>query len=96
MIFVTEINQSLGFESCYIFSDDFGGEPKSGQNVGLKEVYYDSINGLSQGYGLYPFGKVICSSENPFMLGRGRWMDFTNEVKTPLLKWCFSRYWLQR
>ena len=77
-------------------NDDLGRAAKSRENISLHEFYNDKIIGLLTRDGFYPFGEVVCGSENPSMLGRGWWMDFSYEVKSPLLKWSFNSDWMQR
>ena len=89
VIFVTKVYHFLGFEGNSIIIDEFLWASKSRKDVVLKEWNDDKICSFSRRDGFYPLGKVISSCQNPFMLGWGRWVNFTNEVQTPLLKWNF-------
>ena len=80
MVIVVEINHFLGLEGCNIICNDFSRTTKSRQDIGFKEFYDDRVSGISRRSGFYPFGQIICGSDDPSMLGRGWGMNFSNEV----------------
>ena len=59
---------------------------KYGEYVFLQKINDDSVIDISCRNGLDPFGKIISSNKDPFMLIARRWMNLTYEVQTPLLK----------
>ena len=70
LILVTEFNHILGFKCSYIISDDLPRTAKSREDMTLNEFYNEKVILLPRRDGFYPFGEVVCCSENPFMLGR--------------------------
>jgi len=93
MVFVIEIYLFLGLEGNNIIGYDLFRTAKSRQYVGFYESYNHCIIGLSRRNGFYPFGEIVCGSEDPFMLARRGRVYFSNEVQTPLLKGIFSGNW---
>ena len=67
-IFMVEINHVFGFKGSSIVYDYFPRTAESGQYVSLKVFNNDRVSSIPSGYGLYPFGKIICGCEDPFML----------------------------
>ena len=90
LIFVTEFNHLFLSKCSSIVSDNLPRTAKSRENISLYEFYNGGIIGLPTKDGFYPFGEVVCGSENPSMLSRGWWMDLSYKVKSPLLKRSFN------
>jgi len=82
---------SFLFESCNIVSDKFPRIAKSGKDIGFKEFYNDRISSSYGRDGFYPFGEVFCGSQDPFALGKGWRINFTNEIQSQLLERTFNR-----
>ena len=59
---------------------------KSGDYLVLYEVHNNLLSGCLGGYGLYPLGELVHSSDNPTKPIAGVVFEFSNEIKPPLLK----------
>lgn len=86
-----KLNHLFRFKGYNIISHQFSRTSKSGEDISLKEFNNDSISGITRRGGLYPLGKVISGYKNQLMLGKGRGMNFTNEIQPPLLERDFNR-----
>ena len=80
MIAMKKINHFIRFKGCNIICDDFSRTTQSRKDIVFKEFSDDRVCDISRRGGFYPFGKVFCGSEDPFMLGRGWGMNLSNEV----------------
>ena len=87
---MTEVNHFLASKCCCIIRDDLGRATKSGRDIGFYELYNNLIIGFPTRNGFYPLSEIVCGSENPSVLGRRWWMDFSYEIKPPLLKRGFN------
>lgn len=92
MIFVAEVYHFPGLKSYNIICNELVGTTKSRQDFGFKKFDNNNIGSQFGRCGLNPFSEVIGSYEDPFKLGRGWWMDFSNEIQSPLLEMTFNIY----
>ena len=62
----------------------------------LQKLHDHCFGSLSCGDGLDRFCEVVCSSEDPTMSSRGRWVYFSNKIQLPLLERGLNMYGIQR
>ena len=62
------------------------GSSESGDDSFLDEVNNNLLSGGLSWYGLYPLGEIIGCCENPTKTIAGVILEFSNKIKSPLLK----------
>jgi hypothetical protein len=91
----TELDQWFSFEGGNIVSNNLAWTTKYGHDIFKKDNDY-LMGGTPCRNGIYPLGEIISGSKNPPILTTRGWVDFSNEVKTLLLKRSRNHHRFQR